>query len=169
MSQNDNSKNDWFQEIPNDIDKHKIDITKPISPSSLIGVNTIAKSQTPCYELNKSIAPKIIISPWLQSSAEPDCSIKKTNVEQSQTEINKNSTNKINTDIHDWFETIESVNVKNSHLINVYRPINTNTICQETKKYDIKKLDNAVCPKFVVSPWLQSSVTPDRSFKDLCA
>lgn len=71
----------------------------------------------------------------------------------------------------DWFETIETVDVKNSHLINVYRPIGANTIGSTHKNaiYDIRGLDKAVCPKFVVSPWLQSSAEPDRSTKSLCA
>lgn len=71
----------------------------------------------------------------------------------------------------DWFETIETVDVKNSHLINIYRPIGANTIGNTHKGaiYDIRGLDKAVCPKFVVSPWLQSSWEPDRSSKSLCA
>lgn len=71
----------------------------------------------------------------------------------------------------DWFETIETVDVKNSHLINIYRPIGANTIGSTHKAaiYDIRGLDKAVCPKFVVSPWLQSSYEPDRSSKSLCA
>jgi hypothetical protein len=71
----------------------------------------------------------------------------------------------------DWFETIETVNVKNSHLINIYRPIGANTIGSSHKGaiYDIRGRDKAVCPKFVVSPWLQSSWEPDRSSKSLCA
>jgi hypothetical protein len=71
----------------------------------------------------------------------------------------------------DWFETIETVDVKNSHLINIYRPIGANTIGSTHKYaiYDIRGLDKAVCPKFVVSPWLQSSAEPDRSTKSLCA
>jgi hypothetical protein len=71
----------------------------------------------------------------------------------------------------DWFETIETVDVKNSHLINIYRPIGANTIGSTHKYaiYDIRGLDKAVCPKMVVSPWLQSSAEPDRSSKSLCA
>jgi hypothetical protein len=71
----------------------------------------------------------------------------------------------------DWFETIDTVNVKNSHLINLYRPIGANTIGSSHKEaiYDIRGLDNAVCPKFVVSPWLQSSTEPDESLKSLCS
>lgn len=70
----------------------------------------------------------------------------------------------------DWFETIETVDVKNSHLINIYRPIGVNTIGSTHKNstYDIRGTDKAVCPKFVVSPWLQSSIEPDRSMKSLC-
>jgi len=71
----------------------------------------------------------------------------------------------------DWFETIETVDVKNSHLINIYRPIGANTIGSTHKNstYDLRGTDKAVCPKFVVSPWLQSSIEPDRSMKSLCA
>jgi hypothetical protein len=70
----------------------------------------------------------------------------------------------------DWFETIETVNVKNSHLINIYRPIGVNTIGSTHKNstYDLRGTDKAVCPKFVVAPWNQSSIEPDRSMKSLC-
>jgi hypothetical protein len=70
----------------------------------------------------------------------------------------------------DWFETIEQVDVKNSNLINVYRPIGVNTIgsSQKAASYDIRGYDGAVAPKFVVGPWLQSSYEPDRSTKSLC-
>jgi hypothetical protein len=70
----------------------------------------------------------------------------------------------------DWFETIEPVNVKQAHLINIYKPIGANTIGSTHKNatYDLRGTDKAVCPKFVVSPWLQSSIEPDRSMKSLC-
>lgn len=70
----------------------------------------------------------------------------------------------------DWFETIEQVDVKNSNLINIYRPIGVNTIgsSQKAASYDIRGYDGAVAPKFVVGPWLQSSYEPDRSTKSLC-
>lgn len=70
----------------------------------------------------------------------------------------------------DWFETIETVDVKNSHLINIYRPIGVNTIGSSLKNasYDIRGNGSAIAPKFVVSPWLQSSYEPDRSSKILC-
>jgi hypothetical protein len=71
----------------------------------------------------------------------------------------------------DWFETIETVDIKDSRAINIYRPIGADTIGSTHKGaiYDIRGLDKAVCPKFVVSPWLQSSWEPDRSSKSLCA
>lgn len=70
----------------------------------------------------------------------------------------------------DWFETIEQVDVKNSNLINIYRPIGVNTIgsSQKIASYDIRGYDGAIAPKFVNGPWLQSSVEPDRSTKSLC-
>jgi hypothetical protein len=70
----------------------------------------------------------------------------------------------------DWFETIETVDVKNSHLINIYRPIGVNTIGSSLKNasYDIRGNGGAIAPKFVVAPWLQSSYEPDRSAKTLC-
>jgi hypothetical protein len=70
----------------------------------------------------------------------------------------------------DWFETIEQVDVKNSNLINIYRPIGVNTIgsSQKAASYDIRGYDGAVAPKFVSGPWLQSSYEPDRSTKSLC-
>jgi hypothetical protein len=70
----------------------------------------------------------------------------------------------------DWFETIDAVEVKNADLINLYRPIGANTIGNTHKIacYDIRGLEGAICPKFTISPWLQSSVEPDRSTKSLC-
>lgn len=70
----------------------------------------------------------------------------------------------------DWFDTIDSVNVKGAHLINIYRPIGVNTIGNTHKcaSYDIRGTGDAICPQYVVSPWLQSSVQPDRSSKPLC-
>ncbi len=70
----------------------------------------------------------------------------------------------------DWFETIDTVDVKNAHLINIYRPIGVNTIGQSLRNpsYDLRGNGDAICPQFVVSPWLQSTIQPDRSMKSLC-
>ena len=71
----------------------------------------------------------------------------------------------------DWFETIESVSVKNRNLIQIHRPIGVNTIGSSHKGaiYDMRGLDDAIAPKEVTGPWLQSSWEPDRSSKRLCS
>jgi len=68
----------------------------------------------------------------------------------------------------DWFETQpEPVSVKNRHLINVTKPIGINTIGSSNKNqsYDIR--GTPACPKFAVSPWLQSAIEPDVNLKPL--
>ncbi len=92
---------------------------------------------------------------------------------RKETDADKYNSNAFlpNEEHKDWFETIETVNVKNSHLINIYRPIGVNTIGNTHKisyGYDIRGNSGAIAPKFVVSPWLQSTVEPDRSMKSLC-
>jgi hypothetical protein len=69
----------------------------------------------------------------------------------------------------DWFDVMpEPISVKNRHLINVSRPVGVNTIGTTLKNasYDIR--GTPACPKFVVSPWLQSSYEPDTNLKGLC-
>lgn len=69
----------------------------------------------------------------------------------------------------DWFDVPdEPVNVKNRHLINVTRPIGIDSVASSKKNasYDIR--GNAPCPKFVVSPWNQSSIDPDVNNKGFC-
>lgn len=73
-------------------------------------------------------------------------------------EVNKN-----------WFEVMpEPIKVKNRHLINVTRPVGVNTVGTSLKNpsYDIR--GTPPCPKFVASPWLQSSIEPDINIKGLC-
>lgn len=62
----------------------------------------------------------------------------------------------------DWYEVMpEPVSVKNRNLINVTRPIGVNTISTTKKNasYDIRGAPP--CPKYVVSPFLNSSIEPD--------
>lgn len=69
----------------------------------------------------------------------------------------------------DWFEVMpDQIKVKNRHLINVTKPIGVNTIGSSLKNpsYDIRGTPS--CPKFVVSPWMQSSIEPDINIKGLC-
>jgi hypothetical protein len=67
-----------------------------------------------------------------------------------------------------WFEVMpEPIKVQNRHLINVTRPVGVNTIGTSHKNpsYDIRL--NPPCPKFTVSPWMQSSIEPDLNVKGL--
>jgi hypothetical protein len=69
----------------------------------------------------------------------------------------------------DWFEIIpEAINVKNRHLINVAKPIGINTIGTSLRNpsWDIR--GTMPCPKFVISPWMQSTIEPDTNLKSLC-
>lgn len=68
----------------------------------------------------------------------------------------------------DWFEVQpEPISVKNRHLINITKPIGVNSIGTSLKiaNYDLRSAP--VCPKFVVSPWGNSSVEPDINLKPL--
>lgn len=64
-----------IREIPDIISKknrHLILVTKPI------GINTVGSSlRNACHDLRGNPScPKIVVSPWLQSSIEPDMNIK---------------------------------------------------------------------------------------------
>jgi hypothetical protein len=68
----------------------------------------------------------------------------------------------------DWFEVQpEPISVKNRHLINITKPIGINTIGTSLKNasHDIRA--SPACPKFVLSPWLNSSIEPDVNLKPL--
>ena len=68
----------------------------------------------------------------------------------------------------DWFEVQpEPISVKNRHLINITKPIGVNTIGTSLRNasYDIRASPS--CPKFVVSPFLNSSIEPDINLKPL--
>lgn len=69
----------------------------------------------------------------------------------------------------DWFEVQpEPISVKNRHLINITKPIGINTIGSSLRNasWDIRG-NGSVNPLTVVSPWLQSSITPDDNIKPL--
>lgn len=68
----------------------------------------------------------------------------------------------------DWFEVQpEPISVKNRHLINITKPIGINTIGTSLKNatYDLRSAP--ACPKYVTSPWLNSSIEPDINLKPL--
>ena len=62
----------------------------------------------------------------------------------------------------------DAISVKNRHLINISKPIGVNTIGTSLRNpsHDIRGTPS--CPKFVISPWLQSSIEPDHNLKGLC-
>lgn len=67
----------------------------------------------------------------------------------------------------DWFDDpYESTSVKNTHLINIYRPIGINTISTTLKNasHDIRGTPSN--PKFSTSPWLNSSYEPDTNLRN---
>jgi len=68
-----------------------------------------------------------------------------------------------------WFDSMpETVSVKNRHLINITKAVGNNTVGSSLKNpsYDIR--GNEACPKFVVSPWMQSSIEPDININSWC-
>ena len=69
----------------------------------------------------------------------------------------------------DWFEVLpEAISVKNRHLINVSKPIGINTIGTSLRNPSWDLRGTPSCPKFVSSPWLQSTIEPDTNLKSLC-
>ncbi len=66
----------------------------------------------------------------------------------------------------DWFEVQpEPISVKNRHLINVTKPIGVNTIGTSLRNasHDIRGTPS--CPKFVISPFMNTSIEPDTNLK----
>lgn len=69
----------------------------------------------------------------------------------------------------DWFEVMpEPISIKNRHLINVSRPVGVNTIGNSLRNASYDLRGTPACPKFVVSPWMQSTIEPDYNIKGLC-
>ena len=69
----------------------------------------------------------------------------------------------------DWFDNVpEPISVKNRHLINISKQVGVTTIGSSHKNatHDIR--GDEYCPKFIVSPWMQSSIDPDTSLVGLC-
>ena len=69
----------------------------------------------------------------------------------------------------DCFDIVpEPISVKNRHLINVSKSIGINTIGTSLRNpgYDIR--GSPPVPKFVISPWMQSTIEPDNNYKSLC-
>lgn len=68
----------------------------------------------------------------------------------------------------DFFDLVpEPISVKNRHLINITKPIGINTIGSSLKNASWDLRASPGCPKFVVSPFLNSSIEPDVNLKPL--
>lgn len=68
----------------------------------------------------------------------------------------------------DWFEVQqEPISVKNRHLVNITKPIGVDTIGSSKKNSSHDIRGAPANPKYVVSPWLQSSIEPDTNLKPL--
>jgi hypothetical protein len=67
----------------------------------------------------------------------------------------------------DWFDDpYEATTVKNSHLINIYKPVGVNTQGNSLKNasWDLRG-DTYTAPKFVVGPWMNSTIEPDTNIR----
>jgi hypothetical protein len=72
----------------------------------------------------------------------------------------------------DWFDTCadatKSLKIKNRHLININRPIGVATISTQRKNPSRDVRGNPANPKYVVSPFLNSSYEPDINASGIC-
>jgi hypothetical protein len=66
----------------------------------------------------------------------------------------------------DWFDDVNATGIKNSHLINIYRPVGIATINSSLKNpsHDIR--GTPPNPRNFVSPWLMSSYEPDMNIRN---
>ncbi len=72
---------------------------------------------------------------------------------------------------NDWFDDVyENTSIKNTHLINIYKPIGVNTIQTTLKNASHDLRGCPTNPKYVVAPWLNSSYEPDTNLinQSLC-
>jgi hypothetical protein len=67
----------------------------------------------------------------------------------------------------DWFDDpYEATSVKNTHLINIYRPIGVNTISTTLKNPNLQIRAEPSNPKMAISPWMNSSIEPDTNIRN---
>jgi len=67
----------------------------------------------------------------------------------------------------DWMDDpYASTSVKNTHLINIYRPIGVNTIQTTLKNASWDLRGASPNPKYAVSPWQNSSYEPDTNLRN---
>ena len=98
--------------------------------------------------------------------------MQKLAIENENNKLKFKSSELLPTDVNkDWFETDFShaqVNVNNDNLVVTDKyVIGVNTVGQSLKNpsYDLRAAPP--CPKFTVSPWLQSTIEPDFNIKNM--
>lgn len=81
--------------------------------------------------------------------------------EKTKTKIKEKTNDK---DLHDdWWETVPAP-AKQKHFINIQNPYK---LVSKKLSFDYDLKGSLPCPKFVVSPWIQSSIEPDFNIKSL--
>ena len=69
----------------------------------------------------------------------------------------------------DWFEVApDPIKVKNRHLVNISRPIGLDTVGSSKKNMSRDLRGDVLNPKRIVSPWMNSSISPDLPTVGLC-
>ena len=128
--------NDWFEPLPENITVKNRHLHL-ISPVKYLGVNTGDGPRDYQKDLrNLPNPPKITVSPWLQSTIEPDKTLKAITCEETETE-----TKSENEDLFDECITKERL---------------------ESWRY---QRDHIPVPKYPVAPWLESTIESDTTLK----
>jgi hypothetical protein len=98
--------------------------------------------------------------------------MKKLEIENENNKLKFKASELLPTEVNkDWFETDftqAEVNVDNDNIVVTDKyVIGVNTVGQSLKNpsYDIRAAP--ACPKFTVSPWLQSTIEPDFNIKSI--
>jgi hypothetical protein len=72
-------------------------------------------------------------------------------------------------EVKDWFEVYpQPVDIKNPHLINAIRPVGIDTIKTSRKNANFDIRGTIPNPQIVVSPWNNTTITPDFNLVGLC-
>lgn len=69
----------------------------------------------------------------------------------------------------DWFEVApDPIKVKNRHLVNISRPIGLDTVGSSKRNMSRDIRGDVLNPKRIISPWLNSTISPDLPTVGLC-
>lgn len=69
----------------------------------------------------------------------------------------------------DWFEVApDPIKVKNRHLVNISRPIGLDTVGSSKRNMSLDLRGDILNPKRIISPWMNSSISPSLPTVGLC-